>query len=121
MLLACAQGRLDEIELSWSSHVAVSVVLASGGYPGDYETASLSRVSTPLKRLPGVTVYHAGTKVLDGTLVTSGGRVLNVTATGPGFASAIENAYSAVDRIAFDGAFCRRDIASRALTDRSDS
>ena len=121
VLLACAEGRLDEIELSWSSHVAVSVVIASAGYPGDYETGKPISGIESAEELPGVTVYHAGTKVDDGTLVTAGGRVLNVTATGLDFSSAIETAYEAVDRIAFEGAFCRRDIGQRALLGRSGS
>jgi len=121
VLLACAEGRLDEIQLSWSSHVAVSVVLASAGYPGDYETGKPISGIDAAQELEGVTVYHAGTRVADGMLVTAGGRVLNVTATAPDFASAIETAYAAVDRIDFEGAFCRRDIGQRALAGRSDS
>jgi phosphoribosylamine--glycine ligase len=68
-----------------------------------------------------VTVYHAGTKLADGALTTAGGRVLNVTATAADFESAIETAYAAVDRISFEGAFCRRDIGQRALLGRQHS
>jgi phosphoribosylamine--glycine ligase len=121
VLLACAEGRLDQIELSWSSHVAVSVVLASADYPGDYETGKPISGIDSAQEIAGVTVYHAGTKVDDGDLVSAGGRVLNVTATAPDFETAIANAYAAVDRIEFEGAFCRRDIGQRALEPRAGS
>jgi len=119
VLLACAQGRLDEIQLSWSSHVAVSVVVASAGYPGSYDTGLPISGIESAEQVPGVTVYHAGTKVVDGVLVTAGGRVLNVTATAVDFESAIAAAYQAVDRISFDGCFSRRDIGMRALAGES--
>ncbi len=115
VLLACATGTLDSVQLSWSSHVAVSVVVASAGYPGDYETGLPISGIAEAEQIPGVTVYHAGTKVVDGVLVTAGGRVLNVTATAVDFESAIAAAYQAVDRISFDGCFSRRDIGLRAL------
>ncbi len=119
VLLACAENRLDEVQLSWSSHVAVSVVIASEGYPGSYETGKPITGIEAAEQIPHVTVYHAGTKVTDdGTLVTAGGRVLNVTATGIDFPSAINAAYDAVDRIHFEGAFSRRDIGRRALLGR---
>jgi len=120
VLLATAEKRLGDVQLSWSSQWAVSVVLASGGYPGDYETGKTISGIEVAAALPGVTVYHAGTKRLDdGTLVTAGGRVLNVTALGPHFASARDRAYEAVSHISFDGMFYRRDIGARALAGRS--
>ncbi len=119
VLLACAEGRLEELQLSWSSHVAVSVVVASGGYPGDYATGEPITGIEAAEETPSVTVYHAGTRVEGGTLMTAGGRVLNVTAVGPDFEAAIESAYAAVDRIVFEGAFCRRDIGRRALAGRA--
>ncbi len=118
VLLAAATGGLGEMELSWSSLVAVSVVIASGGYPGDYETGKPISGLDAARGMEGVTVYHAGTKVVDGQTVTSGGRVLNVTAVAPDFESAIERAYAAVDAIEFDGAFHRSDIGRKALRDR---
>jgi phosphoribosylamine--glycine ligase len=121
VLLACAEGRLDEIELSWSPHVAVSVVVASGGYPGDYPTGKPIIGIEAAEELPGVTVYHAGTRVEGGTLLTAGGRVLNVTAVAPDFESAIESAYAAVNCIHFEGAFSRHDIGRRALAGRADA
>ena len=119
VLLACATGRLGEIELSWTSHVAVSVVVASGGYPDSYETGKSISGLDAAAGIEGVTVYHAGTKVADGSTVTSGGRVLNVTAVAPDFETAIARAYKAVDLISFDGAFHRTDIGRKALRGRS--
>jgi phosphoribosylamine--glycine ligase len=118
VLRALANGELEELGLlSWTQYVAVSVVIASGGYPGDYATGKpISGIAAALD-VPGVTVYHAGTKLADdGTLVTAGGRVLNVTAVAADFATAIENAYKAVECISFEGSFYRHDIARRALT-----
>jgi phosphoribosylamine---glycine ligase len=117
VLLATANGELDALgDLSWSGDVVVSVVMASGGYPGDYETGKPISGIADAEALPGVLVYHAGTKLADdGTVLTAGGRVLNVTAFGSDYRDAIEKAYDAVGRIKFDGAFYRTDIARRAL------
>lgn len=118
VLSAVAGGTLGEFAdgLSWTDDVAVSVVMASGGYPGDYETGKPISGIDDAESLRGVIVYHAGTKLdADGTLVSAGGRVLNVTAFAPDFVSAVEKAYSAVARILFDGAFYRHDIARRAV------
>jgi len=120
VLMALAGGELEELGLlSWTQNVAVSVVIASGGYPGDYSTGKVISGIEAAEQVPGVTVFHAGTKVADdGTLVTAGGRVLNVTAVAGDFATAIENAYRGVELIEFDGAFYRHDIAHRALAAR---
>jgi phosphoribosylamine--glycine ligase len=116
IMLACAGGRLAEIELAWREGFAVSVVLASGGYPGDYDTGKPISGLEEAAAIEGVTVYHAGTeRGDDGSLVTSGGRVLNVTAVAPTFAEARDRAYRAVDRIAFEGMHYRTDIGLRAL------
>ncbi|MCL1891145.1 MAG: phosphoribosylamine--glycine ligase [Coriobacteriia bacterium] len=127
---AVAQGRLSEIELVWDSAWAVSVVLASAGYPGDYETGKPITGIEAAEKLAGVTVYHAGTKLLEdneacedtecaAAVVTSGGRVLNVTALGATFEGALEQAYKAVELIDFEGKQYRRDIGARALKGRS--
>jgi phosphoribosylamine---glycine ligase len=116
VLLACAEGRLSEVSLEWRPEAAVSVVVASGGYPGDYPTGKSITGIDEAQHLENVTVYHAGTRLEGETLVTAGGRVLNVTALGTDLKHAIETAYQAVDRISFDGAFSRRDIGHRALT-----
>jgi phosphoribosylamine--glycine ligase len=115
VLLACAEGRLDEVSLSWSNDVAVSVVVASAGYPGSYQTGKPISGIAAAEALDGVTVYHAGTKRDGDAVLTAGGRVLNVTATAPDFGAAIAAAYAGVDLIGFDGAFSRRDIGRRAL------
>jgi len=115
-MLAVAEGRLDEINLLWSDDAAVSVVLASGGYPGDYETGKVISGIPEAEALEGVTVYHAGTALReDGEVVTAGGRVLNVTALAPTLAEARARAYEGVSRISFDGMFFRSDIAVRAV------
>lgn len=118
VLLATANGDLDALgELDWSDDVVVSVVMASGGYPGDYETGKQITGIEDAESIPGVVVYHAGTRLAeDGTLLSAGGRVLNVTAFGRDYRDAIEKAYDAVGRIKFDGAFFRHDIAHRALS-----
>jgi len=115
-MLAVAEGRLDEINLLWSDDAAVSVVLASGGYPGDYETGKVITGIAEAESVPGVTVHHAGTAMRDdGALVSAGGRVLNVTALAPTLAEARMRAYEAASHIAFDGMFYRTDIGARAL------
>jgi phosphoribosylamine--glycine ligase len=111
---ATVVGGLDGVELEWSSEMAVSVVLASRGYPA---SSSSGDVITGLERVPeGVDVTHAGTALdSDGRVVTAGGRVLNVTGLGIDAASAREAAYAAADMIEFDGKQLRRDIALRVV------
>lgn len=113
IMLACAERRLDslDIKLKANSH-AVSVILASGGYPGKYATGKRIEIGSVPE---GVTVYHAGTKLESGNLVTAGGRVLAVSASGSSLQEAVELAYKGVDQISFDGKTFRRDIAHRAL------
>ena len=117
ILWAVAVGRLAELETPvWSADVAVSVVMASGGYPGEYETGKPITGIDDAQGIPGVIVYHAGTTLAeDGTVLTAGGRVLNVTAFGTDFPEAIDRAYRAATAIGFEGAFYRLDIAQRAL------
>ena len=120
VMLATAEGRLADVELEWADEWAVSVVLASGGYPGEYDTDMPISGIERAEQIPGVIVYHAGTRLTgDEQLLTAGGRVLNVTALGPDFASARERAYEGVAAISFDGMFYRSDIGSRALRGRS--
>jgi phosphoribosylamine--glycine ligase len=108
---AVIDGRLADCRLEWSDEAAVCVVMASGGYPGAYATG---KEITGLDEADAL-IFHAGTKRIDGRLVTSGGRVLGVTALGPDIRAAREKAYAAVEKIAFEGAHYRRDIAARAL------
>lgn len=119
IMVATAQRRLSEVKLAWKPEWAVSVVLASGGYPNDYETGKAITGIEDAAALPNVTVYHAGTKVADdGLLVNTGGRVLNVTALGDSFASARDRAYEAVALITWDDMFFRTDIGAKALRGR---
>jgi phosphoribosylamine--glycine ligase len=93
----------------------VTVVMASGGYPGPYETGKVITGVEAADALEGVTVFHAGTaRDADGRLVTAGGRVLTVTGTGATIAEARERAYAGIEMIDFEGAHWRRDIAARA-------
>jgi len=118
VLLATAEGRLADVKLTWKPDWAVCIVLASGGYPGDYEKGKPIEGLAEAEAMESAIVYHAGTAVEDGRVVTAGGRVLNVTALGPDFASARDTAYRAVDRISWEGMFYRRDIGAKALQGR---
>ena len=117
IMVAVSDGTLDGHEIDWSRDAAVSVVLASGGYPGDYSTFVPIAGVEAANAVEGVTVYHAGTAVResDGVLVTAGGRVLDVTATAHTLAAARDRAYEACAKISFDGMFYRHDIGARAL------
>lgn len=115
VMQAAEEGRLAETEVAFSEGAACCVVIASGGYPGSYEGGkAISFADTPALR--EATVYHAGTK-LDGagTLVTSGGRVLGVTAAAPSLVEAVAKAYRAAEGVSFEGAYYRKDIGARAL------
>lgn len=119
VMLACAEGRLDEVELAWRDEWAVAVVLTSAGYPGSYEKGKVITGIEDAEAMEDVTVYHAGTTVReDGELVTSGGRVLAVTALGDTFEAARDLAYEACEKIDFEGKTLRRDIGLRALRGR---
>ena len=103
-------GTLADVDIQWSKEAAACVVMASGGYPVKYEKGKVITGLDENGQLPGVTVYHAGTAEKDGCLVTSGGRVLGVTALAPTLDEALQKAYDAVEKIHFDGAHYRRDI-----------
>ncbi len=115
ILQAAVEGRLREVTPVWSSDRSVCVVLASGGYPADYEKGKVITGIDEAEAATGAVVFHAGTALRDGELVTVGGRVLGVTALGPTFAAARSVAYDAVSHIHFEGMYCRRDIAERAV------
>lgn len=120
VMVATARQKLDEVQLVWSPKWAVSVVLASGGYPGPYEKGKVITGVDAAGMMDDVVVYHAGTKVDEnGQLVTAGGRVLDVTALGDTFEDARNRAYLATAMIDFEGKYERRDIGSRALKGRS--
>ena len=116
VILAVVEGRLADVTLEWSDDAAVSVVLASAGYPGDYETGKPITGMEAAEQVPGVTVYHAGTALqAEGPLVTAAGRVLNVTAVAPTIAEARARAYEAIGHISFEGMQYRTDIGLKAL------
>jgi phosphoribosylamine--glycine ligase len=116
LLSASAQGALTgREELAWHAGAAVCVVMTSGGYPGSYRTGLPIRGLEAAEDMDGVVVFHGGTKLDGGRLVTAGGRVLGVTALGADVAAARDLAYAAVDRIEFEHAHHRRDIAARAI------
>ena len=108
---------LSALPVEFSDEAAACVIVASGGYPKSYKKGCVMDFGKA-EELPDVTVYHAGTALKDGTLVTSGGRVLGVTATGKDLETALQKAYAAVEEIHFDGAFYRKDIGQRALAAR---
>ncbi len=117
--LAVCDGTLDEVTLKWEQRPAVCVVMASGGYPDDYEKGKVITGLDEAGQLEDVVVFHAGTTARDGLIVTAGGRVLGVTALGQTIEDAKQKAYQAVDKIKFDGAYCRRDIADKAIKNKS--
>jgi phosphoribosylamine--glycine ligase len=112
---AVADGTLDKVKAEWSSDPAITVVVAAKGYPGDVEKGSEIRNIEQADAVEGVTVFQAGTKDDNGKIVSWGGRVLNVTATGSTLKEARRRAYEAVDIIQWPEGFCRRDIGWRAL------
>jgi len=115
VLVAAAEGRLDEVTLSWRDEVALVVVMAAAGYPGSYRKGGVIGGLDAAGAVEGVTVFHAGTTRQDGAVVANGGRVLGVTAVGADVGEARARAYDAIGRIEWADGFCRRDIAWRAL------
>jgi len=114
ILLACATGRLADVDVRWSKGAAASVVIASEGYPGKYP---VGRPITGLDQVsPDSFIFHAGTKEQDGQIVTAGGRVLCVTGWGENIAQALKSAYLAVGPVRFEGMHYRKDIGRRAVT-----
>ena len=115
VLLAARDGKLDTCKPQWRDEVALTVVMASRGYPGTPQKGQVISGLEGAAQLPGVTIFHAGTEKRDGKIVAVGGRVLDVTATGATVAEARARAYAAVSRIHWDGCFSRSDIGWRAL------
>ena len=115
LLEASIDGTLNEHELQWTDQSAVCVVMASGGYPSDYEKGKVISGIEAADAISGVKVFHAGTTIKDNKIVNSGGRVLGVTALGDNLLAARNLAYKAAAMIHFDGAFSRKDIAAKAL------
>jgi phosphoribosylamine--glycine ligase len=115
LMLATAEGRLDEARVNWADDHALTVVMAATGYPGPYAKGSPIRGLDDLPEDSRHMVFHAGTASRDARIIASGGRVLNVTARGTSLREARDAAYALVDRIDWPGGFCRRDIGWRAL------
>lgn len=112
---ACIEGRVSDGDFRWSTEPSACVVLASGGYPGTIEVGKKISGLDEALRVPGVKVFHAGTAKRDGEYFTSAGRVLGVTARGADLKSAVQRAYSAAEKISFEGMQYRRDIAAKAV------
>jgi phosphoribosylamine--glycine ligase len=114
-LEACVEGRLSDTALRWKPGASACVVAASEGYPGAYETGKVITGVEEAARVPGVEVFHAGTRLEDGRYRTAGGRVLGAAATGADLQEALGSVYEAMGRISFEGMVVRRDIGHRAL------
>ena len=114
-LEASIEGRVSEGDFKWSSDASVCVVMASGGYPGTFEVGKKIAGLDEAAAVEGVKVFHAGTSKRDGEFYTTGGRVLGVSARAAELKAAVERAYEACEKIRFDGAQYRKDIAGRAL------
>lgn len=112
---ACCDGTLEDLSIEYDAGPCVTVVMASGGYPGTYQKEMTISGIDDAERDENVMVFHAGTKRTGGLLMSNGGRVLNVTARGATLRETIDRAYTAVGRIHFDGAYFRRDIGQKAL------
>jgi phosphoribosylamine--glycine ligase len=115
VLLASCEERLSEFELDWDKRSSVCVVMCAGGYPGEYKTGHEITGLDQIKEDENTFVFHAGTKLQEGKIVTNGGRVLGVTALGKNLQAAIDQAYKAVEVIKFESCFFRRDIGAKAF------
>jgi phosphoribosylamine--glycine ligase len=114
-LEACIDGRLAETELRWSPGASACVVASSCGYPGSYKIGLPITGLDAAAKVPDVEVFHSGSSLLDGQVLTGGGRVLGVTAAAASLEEALARAYEAMALIHFDGMYYRRDIGHRAL------
>ena len=115
MLLATAQGRLQELKTIWSDETAITVILATKGYPGSYTMGSEIKGLDSVGRMPGVTIFHSGTSLDKDKVIADGGRVLGVTATAKDLPLAQTLAYEAVKNISWPEGFYRKDIGWREL------
>ncbi|MFH1139330.1 MAG: phosphoribosylamine--glycine ligase [Pseudomonadota bacterium] len=115
ILMSIPEGRLDQVEIEWDERAALCLVLASGGYPGDYDKGLVIEGLAEAASRRDVVVFHAGTSFKDGRIVTNGGRVLGVTALGEGVRQAIDKAYAAAELISWPKMYYRGDIGQKAL------
>ena len=115
ILEACIHGNLSQHQIEWDNRASVCVVMASKGYPGDYERGKVIKGLNEVSQMRDVFVFHAGTEMKDGQIVTNGGRVLGVTGLGKDIEKAIGTTYEAVQKISWDGVHYRKDIGQKAL------
>jgi phosphoribosylamine--glycine ligase len=115
ILLAVVQGTLDQQVIEWKQEAAVCVIVSSEGYPGPYAKGHVISGLEQVAQMPDIAIFHAGTAIEDGQVVTSGGRVIGITALAPSIAAAREQAYRAMKHIHFTGMHYRTDIAMKAL------
>jgi len=115
ILEACIKGNLSGCEIEWDSRASVCVVMASKGYPGDYEKGKPISGLKDVSQMEDIFVFHAGTALKDGQVSTNGGRVLGVTGLGKDIPGAIERTYQAVKKISWEGVHYRKDIGQKAL------
>ena len=114
---ACVDKKLDQIEIKWGKNVfACNIALASGGYPGNYEKGKKIYGIDEAEKETDIVVFHAGTTIKDEKIVTNGGRVLGVSATGSTLEEALKKAYKAIEKVSFRGMQYRRDIGKKALS-----
>jgi len=115
LLIAVAEEKLADVDITWDRRAAVCVIASSGGYPGAYKTGLPISGIADADAMPDVKVFHSGTKLSGGQVVTDGGRVLGVTALGVTVADAQKRAYAAMQKIHFDGMHYRKDIGHQAI------
>ena len=115
ILLAVVEGNLSKVNIKWKDKAAVCVILASGGYPGKYQKGKVIYGFEKLENKKDIIVFHAGTKLQEGKIVTAGGRVLGVTAWDDTISKAKDKAYEGVEKIYFENMYYRKDIASKAI------
>lgn len=119
MFDASIDGTLPNLEIKWKNtnkqYCACNIALASGGYPGNYEKGKVISGIDEAEMQPDIIVFHAGTKNQDGKLVTNGGRVLGVSATGSSLEEALSKAYKAIEKVSFEGMQYRKDIGKSSL------
>jgi phosphoribosylamine--glycine ligase len=115
ILEACIKGNLSQYEIEWDSRASVCVVMASKGYPGDYERGKTVEGLKEVSQMNDVVVFHGGTRFKNDLVVTDGGRVLGVTGLGGDIPRAIEWTYRAVKKISWEGVYYRTDIGQKAL------
>ena len=119
ILNAVTEETLHEINIEWEDNAAVCVVLASGGYPGKYQKGKVISGLERLEKMEDIIVFHAGTKLQDDKVITSGGRVLGITAWDETISKAKEKVYKGIEEIYFEDMYYRKDIAAKAIKEKN--